>query len=86
MKEITTEVKNAILAVTGTDRSDVLNKVAEILNAQIGDHQVYVGSSKNVEWDGLVIDISTKKVKGIQKVKLFYAWEKGDRKTIKMYV
>lgn len=86
MKEITVEVKNAILAVIGADRDDVIEKIAEILNANVGGHMVYVKSAKSIEWNGMVIDVTTKKVKGMQAVKLFYAWEKGDKKTIKMYI
>lgn len=86
MTEITRELKNKILAVTGEDRIDCIVKVSEMLNGNIGNHQVYSGSSKNILWNDMVIDITTKKKKGAQHVVSFFAWEKGNRTSIKMYV
>jgi len=86
MNKITEEVKNAILAVTGESRTECIENVAKVLNAMIGSHMVYVASAKNVEWDGLVIDITTRKKGGKQVVKCFYAWEKGNRKSIEMFI
>lgn len=84
--KITEEIKNAILNVTGQDRADCINKVAEVLNGTVGNHMVYVASAKSIEWNGLVLDITTRKKSGMQVVKLFYAWEKGNRKSIEMYM
>ena len=85
-KKITEEVKNAILAVTGGNRAECIDNVAKVLNGAIGGHMVYVASAKSVEWNGLMIDITTRKKGDKQVVKCFYAWEKGDRKTVKMYI
>ena len=85
-QKITAEITNAILAVTGQDRAEVINKVAELLNGAVGNHMVYVASAKSIEWNGLVLDLTTRKKGGKQVVKCFYAWEKGYRKTVQMFI
>ena len=86
MKAITNEIKEAILNVTGENRADCINKVAEKLNADVGEHTVFVRNTRNIKWNGLVIDLTTRKIKGVQTVVNFFAWEEGNKnKTIEMF-
>lgn len=83
--EISDDFKSTLFNITGTDRSDVLNKVAEALGGNLGNHQVFSGSSKNITFDNYIIDISTRKQKGIQVVNSFQVWQKDNRKTIRNF-
>lgn len=83
--EVSDAVKNTIFGITGTDKNDVLNKVASQLNGSRGSGLTGNRTNQSINVGNYELSISTRKVKGQQTVTHFMVWDKNDRLSIRNY-